>query len=77
MRVAPDPEPDAPRAVRTGPDRGELWMRFAISLAGLALMIVAVTVRGVGGMAWVEVVAIAGAFFGGSAVWSGWQLMRR
>ncbi len=71
-----DPKPDAPRPVRTGPDRGELWLRFAISLAGLALMIVALAVRGVGGMAWVEVVAIAGAFFGGSAVWSGWRLLR-
>jgi hypothetical protein len=64
--------------VKHGPSRGELKFRLAASLAGLALMAAALVYRGVpSGPAFVEVVGIAGAFFGGSAIWSGWRLMKR
>lgn len=54
-----------------GPTRGEQWFRLAFSLAGLALLGVAVAVRGIAHAgALVEVVGIAGLFFGGTAVWS-------
>lgn len=63
---------------RFGPTRGELRFRLAVSLAGLALMAVALSRRGVPtGPALVEVVGIAGLFFGGTAVWTAWQLVRR
>ena len=59
-----------------GPSRGELWFRLAAGLAGTAAVIAAVVFKGVSGIASVEVVVIAGAFFGGSAVWSAWRLWR-
>lgn len=60
-----------------GPTRGELWFRLAVSLAGICLILVAIWYRGVPqGIAIVEVIGIAGAFFGGSAVWSAWKLWR-
>jgi xanthosine utilization system XapX-like protein len=63
---------------RFGPTRGELKFRLAFSLAGLALMIVALFYRGVPtGPAFVEVVGIAGLFFGGTAIWTARQLLRR
>ncbi len=52
-----------------GPTRGELWFRFAFSAVGLALMAFAVFYRGFHGIASVEIIGIAGAFFGGSLVW--------
>jgi xanthosine utilization system XapX-like protein len=56
---------------RLGPTRGELKLRLAISLVGLALMIAALFWRGLPqGPAIVEVVGIAGLFFGGSAIWT-------
>jgi hypothetical protein len=58
------------------PDRKELWFRFVVSLVGLALMAVAITRHGVQGIAWVEIVLFAGAFFGGSALWSALRLWR-
>lgn len=61
----------------TGPTRGELWFRFLFSLAGLALLCVAVVVRGISNpAALIEVVGIAGAFFGGTAIWSAVKLWR-
>jgi hypothetical protein len=60
---------------RFGPTRGELKFRLAVSLAGVALMVFALFYRGVPeGPALVEVVGIAGLFFGGTAVWSAVRL---
>jgi hypothetical protein len=58
---------------RFGPSRGELRFRLIVSLAGLAAIVFAVSTRPVG-PAWIEIVGIGGAFFGGTAVWSAWQL---
>lgn len=63
-------------ADRFGPSRGELWFRLAFSLFGLGLMVFALLYRGLGGIAWVEIVLIASAFFGGSAIWTARRLMR-
>lgn len=61
----------------TGPTRNELWFRLTFSLGGLALLVVAVMVRGISNSAaLVEVVGIAGAFFGGTAIWSALKLLR-
>ncbi|MFY0693238.1 MAG: hypothetical protein JXR14_15095 [Paracoccaceae bacterium] len=57
-----------------GPTRGELWFRLGVSLIGLGAMLFAILYRGGGGIAWLEVAVISGAFFGGSAIWSGWKL---
>ncbi|MDP5349224.1 MAG: hypothetical protein NWT12_03780 [Paracoccaceae bacterium] len=64
-------------AGRYGPSRGELKLRLAVSVFGLGLMVFALLTRGFGGIAMVEVVLIAGTFFGGSAVWSAWALLRK
>lgn len=60
--------------MKYGPGRGELWFRLVFSLAGLALMLVAVRMHGVRGLAWFEIVLMSVAFFGGTAVWAGWRL---
>jgi xanthosine utilization system XapX-like protein len=61
----------------TGPSRNELWFRLLFSLAGLALLVVAVMVRGISNAAaLVEVVGIAGVFFGGTAIWTARRLWR-
>jgi hypothetical protein len=61
----------------TGPTKNELWFRLLFSLGGLALLIVTVMVRGISNSAaLVEVVGIAGAFFGGTAIWSALKLAR-
>lgn len=61
----------------TGPSRNELWFRLLFSLAGLALLVVAVMVRGISNAAaLVEVVGIAGVFFGGTAIWTARGLWR-
>jgi hypothetical protein len=62
--------------MKFGPTRGELWFRLIVSVFGLALMIVAVTARGVQGIAWVEVVGLASVFFGGTAIWAAIRLFR-
>lgn len=62
------------RMSKFGPTRGEMWFRLCFSLLGLALMGFALATRGFGGIAWVEVVVIAGAFFGGTAAWSARRL---
>lgn len=57
--------------------RSELLFKFVFSLVGLALLVVAIAYRGwPQGPAMFEVIGIAGAFFGGSALWSGWRLMK-
>lgn len=62
---------------RFGPTRGELTFRLVVSLAGLALMVFALFYRGIpDGPALVEVVGIAGLFFGGSAIWSAVRLWK-
>jgi hypothetical protein len=54
-----------------GPSRSEIRFRLWASIAGLAFLIVAVMLRGPpSGIAMFEVVAIAGAFFGGTLIWS-------
>lgn len=63
--------------MKYGPKRGELKLRLAVSVLGLAMMAAALMIRGVGGIAALEVVLIAGTFFGGTAVWSAWALMRK
>lgn len=62
----------------TGPGRRELWFRLIFSLFGLALLAVAVAVRGIANApALVEVIGIAGLFFGGTAVWTATRLWRQ
>jgi len=61
----------------SGPTRNELWFRLAFSLGGLALLGITISVRGIANVAaLVEVVGIAGAFFGGTALWSAIKLWR-
>ena len=62
---------------RFGPTRGELKLRLAISLAGLALLIGAYAMNGIGGIASLEISIIGTAFFGGSALWCLVRLMRK
>jgi len=57
-----------------GPDRSEHRIRLGVSLAGLATLIWIIASGRMTGFAWAEVGAVAGLFFGGSAVWSGWKL---
>ena len=62
----------------SAPSQKELIFRLVFSLFGLALLVVAVWVRGIAHAgALVEVVGIAGLFFGGTALWSLRQLLRR
>lgn len=61
-----------------GPTRGEHLFRLVFSLFGLGCIGVLFAVHGVPrGPGLVEVVGIAGAFFGGSAVWSARALLRK
>jgi hypothetical protein len=54
-----------------GPSRGEILFRLWASVAGLVLLAGALLLRGLpGGPAMFEIVAIAGAFFGGTLIWS-------
>lgn len=62
---------------RFGPSRAELWMRFWVSVGGLALVVVAYLYRGPGEMVLNEVMLIASVFFGASAVLSGRALWLR
>ncbi|MDG1280504.1 MAG: hypothetical protein P8O10_04290 [Pseudorhodobacter sp.] len=65
-------------ALKFGPSRGELWFRLVFSVLGLAMMGFALWYRGVPeGPALFEVVGLAGAFFGGTAIWTGVKLWRR
>lgn len=61
----------------TGPTRNELWFRLGFSLVGLVLVMVTVMARGISNAAaLVEVVGIAGLFFGGTALWTARKLWR-
>ena len=60
-----------------GPSRGEVKLRLAISLAGLALLIGAYAFNGIGGIASLEIAIIGTAFFGGSALWCILRLHRK
>ena len=60
-----------------GPSRSEIKFRLFVSLAGLALLVGAIAFRGLPrGPAMFEVVGIAGAFFGGTLIWSLMKLRR-
>lgn len=50
------------------PSRGELRFRVGVGLAGLALVGVAVASAPDDSVGWIEVAAIAGLFFGGTAL---------
>lgn len=61
-----------------GPNRKELIFRLVFSLVGLALLGLAVVIRGIpNGPALFEVFGIAGLFFGGTAVWAIWKLTQQ
>ena len=61
---------------RFGPTRGELKLRLAISLFGLALLAAAYLFNGIAGIASLEIAIIGTAFFGGAASWSARRLWR-
>lgn len=63
--------------MKYGPTRGEHTLRLVISIFGLGLMVFALLTRGFGGIAMIEVLLIAGTFFGGTAAWSAWRLLRK
>jgi len=53
----------------------ELWFRVWFSLAGLGMVAAVIVVRGLPrGPALVEVIGVAGLFFGGTLVWSLYKL---
>lgn len=60
------------------PPRGELRFRLIFSLFGLGLVALALILRGsaLSAPALVEVLGVAGVFFGGSAAWSAWRLWK-
>jgi xanthosine utilization system XapX-like protein len=56
---------------RFGPTRGELKFRLVFSIAGLGLMVFALTHRGLpSGPGIFEIVGMGGVFFGGTAIWT-------
>lgn len=60
-----------------GPSRSEVRFRLWASVAGLGLLVGALAFRGIPtGPAMFEVVGIAGAFFGGTLIWSIMKLRR-
>ena len=64
-------------ANKYGPTRGELWFRLVAGLAGMALLIGAVSVRGMPtGPALFEVIGVGGLFFGGTVGLSAWRLLK-
>ena len=64
-------------ANKYGPTRGELWFRLVAGLVGMALLIAAISARGMpSGPALFEVIGIGGAFFGGTAGLSAWRLWK-
>lgn len=62
--------------MKYGPSRGELIFRLVVSAAGFVVLVVALVMQGLDGLAWLEVGLIGGLFLGGSAVWSAWKLMK-
>ena len=64
--------------MKYGPDRKELKFRLVVSLAGLGLTLAALFASdGLSAPALVEVLGIAGLFFGGTALLSARGLTRR
>lgn len=64
-------------ANRYGPTRGEYWFRLVASMAGLALLAVALWRHDLNGpAAWLEIGVFGGGFLGGSALWSAWKLWK-
>lgn len=60
-----------------GPTRGELKFRLAFSFVGLVALLGALVYRDFqAGPAMVEVLIIAGGFFGGSAIWTILKLVK-
>jgi hypothetical protein len=60
---------------RYGPTRGEYAFRAAVSLAGLALLGVGLSLNGMpSGPAVFEIMLFGGGFLGGSLLWSLWKL---
>ncbi len=60
---------------RFGPTRGEYRLRLVISLIGVGMMILALTLHGIPkGPALFEVIGVGGVFFVASAGWSAWKL---
>lgn len=62
--------------MKYGPGRGELWFRLTFSLGGLFFLAGAIAFRGIAGIASAEIVQIALAFFGVTAIWSARSLWR-
>ncbi|WP_300017967.1 hypothetical protein [uncultured Roseobacter sp.] len=61
-----------------GPNRRELIFRLYVSIAGLVLLVAALVYRGMPqGPATFEIVGIAGAFFGGTLLWTLKKLIRK
>ncbi|WP_299778850.1 hypothetical protein [uncultured Roseobacter sp.] len=61
-----------------GPNRRELIFRLCVSIAGLLLLGAALVYRGMPqGPAMFEIVGIAGAFFGGTLLWTLKKLIRK
>lgn len=60
-----------------GPTRGELMFRLWVSIAGLGLLVATLFLRGMPtGPAMFEIIGIAGAFFGGTLIWTAHKLMQ-
>lgn len=60
-----------------GPGRGELWIRLLISALGIGLLAAVLVVQGLPeGPGLVEVVGVAGLFFGLSGASAGWRLWK-
>ncbi len=62
--------------MKYAPPRSEHWFRLAFSLVGLGMTLAAIGLRGITDFASFEAIIIGGVFFGGSLLWSGWQLLR-
>ncbi|MEM9637008.1 MAG: hypothetical protein AAGA94_05130 [Pseudomonadota bacterium] len=63
---------------RFGPSKKELMFRLYVSVGGLAFMGVALAYRGMPtGPAMFETIGIAGAFFGGTLLWTIKKLVRK
>ncbi|WP_187430548.1 hypothetical protein ROLI_036790 [Roseobacter fucihabitans] len=61
-----------------GPSKKELRFRLAFSVAGLLLLCAALAYRGMPqGVAMFETIGIAGAFFGGTLIWTLKKLVRK
>ncbi len=61
-----------------GPTRGEHFFRLCAGLAGLVLLVgVFVHMGALKGPAFFELFGIGGLFFGGTAVWSAWKLIKK